>query len=185
MIVDKDEEVRALHRRFVERFRPDASLMKPVTPKEVGDAEKTLDAYFPASLTMFWLAQGCGDMPGVAPAASIFPRPADCPPPFQRLFSPSEVVREIQTPRFAAIAGWICYDEEDDYRGDIERDDAWKYILPIAVDDRSRWICMLRHYNVEVDLPIYRFDDHAGEITGVAAGFDDLLQAYLRLPTPF
>ena len=27
--------------------------------------------------------------------------------------------------------------------------------------------------------PIYRFDDHAGEITGVAAGFDDLLQAYL------
>ena len=183
MIVDKDEEVRALHRRFVERFRPDSSFMRPVAPKEVGDAEKILDAYFPASLTMFWLAQGYGAMPGVTPAASIFPRPADCPPPFQRLFSPGEVVVEIQTPRFAAIPGWIYYEEED-YRGDIERDDAWKYILPIAVDDRGRWICMLRHYNIEVDLPIYRFDHNAGEIAGVAAGFDELLQAYLRLPTP-
>jgi hypothetical protein len=181
VIVDKDEEVRALHRRFVERFRPDPSSQKPVAPGEVSDAEKALDAFFPATLTMFWLAQGYGDVPGVAATASIFPRPANCPPPFERLLSPAEIARETQTPRYAPIPGWIHY-PGDNPREDIDRDDAWKYILPIAVDARGRWICMLRHYNIEVDLPIYLFDHNAGDFLEIAPGFDTLLQAYLQLP---
>jgi hypothetical protein len=149
----------------------------------VSEAEKALDACFPASLTMFWLAQGHGAMPGVAATASLFPRPANCPPPFERLLSPAEVVHEIKTPRYAPIPGWIHH-EEDVPREEIDRDDAWKYLLPIAVDSRGRWICMLRHYNIEIDLPIYSFDHHAGAIVEVAPGFDDLLRAYLRLPAP-
>jgi len=182
--VNADEEAWALYQRFVDRFRTLAAPPQRVTPDEVGQAEKALDAYFPASLTQFWLKQGCGAMPGVAAAASVFPRPADAPPPFQRLLSPGEIVAQVKTPRFAFIPAWIYYDEED-YRGvDVERDDAWKYILPIAVDARGRWICMLRHYNVEIDLPVYTFDHQAGAIAEVARGFDDLLQAYLRLPQP-
>jgi hypothetical protein len=185
-----DEIAWMLYQQFVDRFRPtsDAAAASPSThrvlPGEISEAEKALDACFPASITQFWLKQGYGPMPLVAPATAIFPRPADCPPPFARILSPADVVAETQTPRYAAIPDWVHYDE-DDYRGaDIERDDAWKYILPIAVDARGRFVCMLRHYNIEVDLPIYRFDHASGEIAGVANGFDDLLRAYLRLPVP-
>jgi hypothetical protein len=184
-----DEIAWTLYQQFVDRFRPTAGegAASPsshrVLPGEVTEAERALDAYFPASITQFWLKQGYGPMPLVAPAASIFPRPADCPPPFERLLSPAEIVAETTTPRYAFIPGWIYY-EEDDYRGDIERDDAWKYILPIAVDARGRFVCMLRHYNIEVDLPVYRFDHASGAIAGVANGFDELLRAYLRLPVP-
>lgn len=187
MKANADEIAWNLYQQFIDRFRPPSASAPPpqrVAPGEISEAEKALDAFFPASITQFWLKQGYGEIPGVAVAASIFPRPADCPPPFQRILSPAEIVRETQTPRFAPIPGWIYYDEDDYRGGDIERDDAWKYILPIAVDARRRWICMLRHYNIEVDLPVYRFDDDAGEIAGVAAGFDALLQAYLRLPAP-
>jgi hypothetical protein len=177
---NSDEERLALFRRFVDRFRPGASSPppEPVAPDDVGAAEKTLDAYFPASITQFWLAHGCGAMPVLAASSPGFPRSADSPIPFQRLFSPGEVVRETQTPRYGPLPASVTGAD------DVDRDDAWKYVLPIAIDARGRWHCLMRHYNVENDLPVYYFDYEAGAISEVASGFDDLLQAYLRLPEP-
>ena len=206
---DLDEVAWTLYRQFVDRFGAHAAagadadapadadggaVTRPqrVTPGEIRDAETALDAHFPASITQFWLKQGCGTLPGIAAAAAVFPRPADAPPPIRRFLAPSDIVRETRSPRYAPIPGWVCY--EEDHRDDIARDDAWQYLLPIAADtspragrgavDGGRWICLLRYDNIEVDLPVYHFDPDAGRIDHLADGFDDLLRAYLRLPGP-
>ena len=82
MPCESDEERLTLFRTFVARFRPAGSPpARPVIPGEVSTAEKKLDAWFPASITQFWLAHGSGEYPALAAAANVFPRPANCPPP--------------------------------------------------------------------------------------------------------
>ena len=190
MAIDIDEQQRTMHRAFLERFR-DGGRFSAVNADMVRDFESSVaDACIPASLCQFWLHFGCGEVPALAATAKIFPRPSNAPPPFARLLSPIEVRQAMSTPAYAFIPAWVRYDGDDELfpdqerRADIERDDAWKYILPIATDATraDRWICMLRHYNIECDLPIYQFDPAADSIAEIAPGFDALLQAYLRLP---
>ena len=193
MATKTDDERLSMFREFLVRFR-ERGKFGAVTPHMIRAFEKEIpDAVIPASLCQYWLNYGCGDMPELAATAKVFPRPADYPPPVYRLLSPPEIADYMSSPAMATIPSWVRYEGGDDddadgdqeRRPDIERDDVWKYLVPIATDavrPGVRWICMLRHFNAVNDLPIYYYDEAANSIADLAPGFDDLLQGYLRLP---
>jgi hypothetical protein len=172
----------ALHRSFEERFRkprgyPAPPPPSPIPATAVATVEAELLCHFPDSYRAFVTTVGPCQVRGLGDAfLSGRGLHESFPQPFESLWGPQTVLKQVREEWFAPIPAEIAGGTA------VASDVAWKYLLPFASDAFGNWHCFPRQPARQDDLPVYYFDHDGGAIERIAEGLDELLEQFLRIP---